>query len=331
MASPATKRAVSRGERILPGLWRLRLPLQWPGIPHSNAYALAAGDGVVLVDTGAYDEDGLEPLEHALADVGFSLDDVSQVVCTHAHLDHCGAAPAVIERTGAELWMHPRHEHLSTGARDLEADLAERMEVARQSGADERGLEAYAERRRTAGPVLPGPLEPDRDLVDGVTIDSDLGAWQVVETPGHAPSHVSLHLPERRLLIAGDVVLGRVALYFDYGFTPDPVGELLGSLDRVEGLDARLALAGHGRPFGDLQMRVEAQRAQVRTRLHMLRAMLADRPATAYELGPRMYSDAWIPATVPYFFAKALAYLRHLELRGEVERLPGTPDRWVTR
>ena len=192
----------------------------------------------MLVDTGAFDEDGLDPLEHALADVGLNIDDVSRVVCTHAHLDHCGAAPAVIEHTGAELWMHPRHEHLTMGVRDLEADLAERMEVARQSGADERGLEAYAERRRSAGPVLPGPLEPDRDLVDGVTIDTDLGSWRVVETPGHAPSHVSLHLPERRLLIAGDVVLGRVALYFDYGWTPDPVGELLGSLDRVERLDA---------------------------------------------------------------------------------------------
>jgi glyoxylase-like metal-dependent hydrolase (beta-lactamase superfamily II) len=177
--------------------------------------------------------------------------------------------------------------------------------------------------------VLPGPLRPDRDLLDGVAIETDLGTWHVVETPGHAPSHVSLHLPERRLLIAGDVVLGRVALYFDYGWTPDPVGELLASLDRVEHLDARLALAGHGRPFGDLPMRVEAQRAQVRTRLHTLRAMLADRPITAYELGPRLYADAWATATIPYFFAKVLAYLRHLELLGHAERLPGAPERWV--
>ena len=128
----------------------------------------------------------------------------------------------------------------------------------------------------------------------------------MVETPGHAPSHVSLHLPERRLLIAGDVVLGRVALYFDYGWTPDPVGELLASLDRVERLDARLALAGHGRPFGDLPMRVEAQRAFVRTRLHTLRAMIADRPARRPTRSAPAVRDAWTPATVPYFFAKML-------------------------
>jgi glyoxylase-like metal-dependent hydrolase (beta-lactamase superfamily II) len=153
MTSPATRRAVSRGERVLPGLWRLRLPLRWPGIPHCNVYALAAGDGIVLVDTGAHDdEDGVDALEHALADVDLSLTDISLVVCTHAHLDHCGAAPAIVERTGCELWMHPHHDHLSAGARGLEADLAERVEVARQSGADERGLAAYAQRRRLGAP-----------------------------------------------------------------------------------------------------------------------------------------------------------------------------------
>ena len=168
------------------------------------------------------------------------------IVCTHAHLDHCGAAPAIVERTGRELWMHPRHEHLTAGVRDLEAELAERMEVARQSGADERGLRGL----RRAPPVRRARCCPARwsrtatsSTASSSTPISARGTWS--RRPGHAPSHVSLHLPERRLLIAGDVVLGRVALYFDYGWTPDPVGELLASLDRVERLDARLAL---GRP-----------------------------------------------------------------------------------
>ena len=30
-------------------------------------------------------------------------------------------------------------------------------------------------------------VEPDRELVPGVEVETDLGAWQVHETPGHAP------------------------------------------------------------------------------------------------------------------------------------------------
>jgi hypothetical protein len=40
------RRELGRGERVLPGVWRLRLPLPWPGVPHRNAWALRAGDGV---------------------------------------------------------------------------------------------------------------------------------------------------------------------------------------------------------------------------------------------------------------------------------------------
>ena len=68
---------------------------------------------------------------------------------------------------------------------------------------------------------------------------TDLGTWTAYETPGHAPSHVCLYQPERRVLISGDHLLGRISLFYEYGFSPDPVGEFLRSLDRVRTLDAK--------------------------------------------------------------------------------------------
>src|SRR4051812_49876240 len=63
---PTRARDVGRGERVLAGAWRLRLPLPFPGVPHCNAWALAAGDGVVLGDTGAYEARSMADLERAL-------------------------------------------------------------------------------------------------------------------------------------------------------------------------------------------------------------------------------------------------------------------------
>ena len=83
------------------------------------------------------------------------------------------------------------------------------------------------------------------------------GEWQVIDTGLRPSSHISLHQPERRLLIRRATTCSGVSLYFDEGHTPDPVGEFLEGLDRVagtRGLDARLALAGHGRPFTDVAM-----------------------------------------------------------------------------
>ena len=333
MAKPS-QRVIGRGERVLPGAWRLRLPLPWPGVPHGNAWAIAAGDGVVLVDTGVHEPGSMGHLERALEQAGLRVEDVRLVVCTHAHADHCGQAAAIAERAGCEVWMHPRSEHLFRSAEDPQAVLARRMEVARHSGVPEEPLRRWAERRGSSGPLVKLPLRVDRDLVPGVIVETDLGSWHVIETPGHAPSHVTLHQPERRLLLSGDHLLGRVSPYFELGWTEDPVGEFLVGLDRVDAVDARLALSGHGRPFSDVHGHVEANRARIAGRLHDLRAVLAaDGPLTAYEVAPRLFGDAFGEATGVWLFTKVLAYLQHLEVLGDARRLEAADaeeaERWA--
>ena len=298
-------------------------------MPHCNAWALAAGDGVVLVDTGMHVPGSSAHLERALDQAGLRLSHVRLVVCTHAHVDHCGEAPAIRERAGCEVWMHPAWGHLHANDETPEQTLERRMEVARQSGVPEEPLRRWAEQRRGVGTGIAGELVVDRELVPGVVVDTDLGPWQVVETPGHAPSHVCLHQPERRLLISGDHVLGRVSVFFDEGHTPDPVGEFVASLDRVDALDARLALAGHGRPFTDIGGHVAANRAVVTDGLEATRAALSQGPATAFELAGRVYGEELGGATATWLLAMTRSWLTHLERRGEARREAGDgPDLW---
>lgn len=327
MRKPTRPREVGRGERVLPGVWRLRLPLPWPGVPHCNAWALATGDGIVLVDCGMHQAGSLAQLERALDQVGLELEHVRLLVCTHAHVDHCGQAATIVERAGCELWIHPRHQHLTASLQDPEQALARRVEVARQSGVPEEPLRRWAEQRRDP-PGMAAPLAPDRDLVPGVTVRSDLGEWTVHETPGHAPSHVCLYQAERRVLLSGDHLLGRVSLYFDYGCTPDPVGEFLHSLDAVEALGARLALSGHGRPFTDVVAHIEANRALVRERLTAVAEGIAGEPVTAYELAPGVYGEGLRPEPAGWLITELLCYLTHLEAAGAARRIGGDPERW---
>ena len=130
-------------------------------------------------------------------------------------------------------------------------------------------------------------VAPDRDLVPGVEVETDVGTWQVHETPGHAPSHVTLHEPESGMLISGDHLLGRVSIFFDYGHTPDAVGEFIGGLDTVAALEHEgLCLAGHGRPFRDVDAKIEANRRELEAQLDRVRSGLAGEPRTAFDLIP---------------------------------------------
>jgi glyoxylase-like metal-dependent hydrolase (beta-lactamase superfamily II) len=327
----ARKRELSRADRVLPGLWRLRLPLPWPGVPHVNAFAIAAVDGVVLVDTGLQEPGAMLQLERALHQAGLRLEHVRLLVCTHAHSDHYGLAAPIMERSGCELWMHPNHDHMTKSVRDPDRDLERRLEVARHSGVPAATLAEYESARRGQGWGIADIVMPDRDLVEGVEVETALGAWRVHETPGHAPSHVVLHQPEGGLLLSGDHLLGRVSLYYDYGYTPDPAGEFLASLDVVDGLDVQLVLAGHGRPVREARVLTEANRRAVQDKLDRVRAAIAAAPRTPFELVPEVVDTELPPAMmVGWGLSETLVYLTHLERRGEAERVDDAkPERWA--
>ena len=141
-----------RTEKVLPGVWRLRLPLPWPGVPHGNVWAVAADGGIVLFDTGIGGKGRLRQFDLALAQA-----------------DHYGLAAPIVEKAGCELWMHPAWEHVRLLADDPAAALEQRLEVARQSGVPIAGLERYRESRSDDDDNgIDAIVEPDRDLLPGV-------------------------------------------------------------------------------------------------------------------------------------------------------------------
>ena len=223
MRKPTRPREVGRGERVLPGLWRLRLPLPWPGVPHCNAWAIAAGDGIVLVDTGTHEPGSLGHLERALDQVRL------QARAT------CGSwsSPTRTPTTAARRTRSPtaraarcgrtrNHQHFSAYADDPEAAHA----PPRRDRAPERRAEGPAAPRAArcaAGPLASRP----RPRCPASTSRPTSAPGRCTRRPATRRRTSSCFQRERRLLISGDHLLGRVSLYFDYGYTPDPVGEFL--------------------------------------------------------------------------------------------------------
>ena len=276
---------------------------------------------------------GLRRFDLALAQAGFGLEDVRLLVCTHSHTDHYGLAAPIVEGAGCELWMHPAWEHVRLMADDPAAALEQRIEVARQSGVPAAALERYRESRSEDDDDngIDAIVEPDRDLLPGVEVETDLGTWQVYETPGHAPSHVVLHQPERKLMISGDHLLGRTVLFFDHGHSPDPVGEFLGSLDEVEPLDVDLCLPGHGRTFRDPEAKIAEARRQVeRAARQSARGARRAARRPAFEIVGEIVGAENLNTPVSAWVLQiVLSCLDHLAILGEVAAVEGTdPQRW---
>lgn len=319
--------SVARATPVVPGLWRLRLPSAYWHIDHSNAWLVEGPDGATLVDCGSGGHpSAIEALERALAETGHSVADVAELVLTHHHSDHVGAAAWVAERSGCRVWLHPGHAHFTAAATDPEGVARRRREAMRRAGAEGELLEMAASIEEEQQAVE-GLVAADVDLVDGTEVPTGLGTWRALETPGHAPSHVSLHLPERRLLISGDLIFAAFSPHYDYGWTRDPVGEYLGSLRRIGGLDLEAALPGHGRPMTseEIAAAVSGHAAAVRGHLDAVLAAVAREERTACEVMAEVFPEDLGTLTAGWRIWDTLAYLRHLRLQGAVVRREG-PD-----
>lgn len=297
------------------------MPLPWDTISSVNAFAIARDDGVMLVDCGsAGDPTHREALANALGTAGLALSDVRLLVATHTHSDHVGLAAWVIQESGCRFLMHRASAHFYDAMREPDRIEAARQARAAREGVPREQLADYGDVREEAEGVLE-PVEPDEHLADGMRLPSALGDWEVVETPGHAPSHVCLVQRDRGLAIVGDLVSRSFAPYLDYGYSPDPVAELLASYDRVGAIDGiRVALPGHGRPLEDLPGAVDAYRSGINGRVEEARAALSAGPAGAYEMTRRMFGEPASRQTAVWLMTEILCYLKHLRDAGAVVR-----------
>ncbi|MGH2756177.1 MAG: MBL fold metallo-hydrolase [Actinomycetota bacterium] len=309
-----------------PGVFRLVLPLPFPGLDRVNAYLLADGTSSTLVDCGMHLPDepdgGWGELVAALAAAGSAPGDITRLVITHTHIDHYGLAARAVEETGCELWMHEASSRDLDAYRDPARGIAHLRELLTDHGVgvdelDE--LTAFEDWTR----FISGVIEPWRAVTGGERFSVGSREWEVVYTPGHAVSHICLWSASDRILISGDHLLPTITPHIDferYG-EEDPLGEFLDSLSRIERLDPALVLPGHGAPFEN-----GAERARIVARHHDRRLgsilqVVRREPHTAQEITDEIFGEALLHFQRRLALGEALAHLAYLRKRGEVERV----------
>ena len=169
-------------------LWLLDLNFQGKaGI--IAAYLLTGPHGHTLLETGPGST--LGALERAVAAAGARLDDVAQLVVTHIHLDHAGAAGSLLRRLPhATLHVHP------VGAPHM-IDPSKLLASASR---------IYGDRMDALwGAFEPCPAERVVTLADGVALTGGTRTLTALHTPGHASHHIAFHDAKRGTVFTGDV------------------------------------------------------------------------------------------------------------------------------
>lgn len=205
-----------------------------------NGYMVATRRGWYLIDTGT---SGNAEKIVELAAIRFGNRPPEAILLTHGHFDHAGNAAELSDHWDAQVFAH-------------------KLELPFLTGKDK-----YPPPDPTVGGFMgflirffPNKAFNLEDRVDEFP-KNPLPGWQMIETPGHSPGHVSFFREEDGALIAGDAITTvrqcnmasmlsqapEVWLPPEY-YTCD-WNQARESVEKLAALEPALVAAGHGQPM----------------------------------------------------------------------------------
>jgi glyoxylase-like metal-dependent hydrolase (beta-lactamase superfamily II) len=319
------------------GIHRLAIPTPF-AVGRVNVY-LIEDEPLTLVDTGPNSGTSFDVLQRGIAELGHALEDIELIVLTHQHIDHLGLVPLVVGQSGAEVaaidLAVPFMANYSEEAQnddDFARDLMLRHGISEDVVA---ALQSVSLAFRGWG----ARVEVTRPLRDGEPLELRDRKFHVHHRPGHSPTDTVFHDRERRVLIAGDHLLGHISsnpliTRPRDGSTgrPQALVQYLDSLAATREMDVELVLPGHGGLVTGHRELIDKRFTLHRRRAEKIRRLLEERPRSAYEIAQALWGD--IAVTQAYLtLSEVLGHLDLLVSDGrarEVERdgrsLFETPD-----
>ncbi len=224
----------------------------------TNWFLVEENGRMAVVDTGF--PRSWATLHDALSQLGRSPGDIDAVVLTHAHFDHMGFAERARIELGVPVWAHEKEVPVTEHPWRYDHERS-RLPYFRHPGF----VKIFTAMGAKGALWVKGTKQVST-YTDGQQLDVP-GRPHVIFTPGHTHGHCSLHFPDRGAVIAGDAFVtinpytGREGPQIVAGAATADSARALASLDALAGLDASVALVGHGDPWTeDLRLAVERAR-----------------------------------------------------------------------
>jgi glyoxylase-like metal-dependent hydrolase (beta-lactamase superfamily II) len=308
-------------EEILPGLFRLKIPLPDSPLKYLNSYVIKGPDRSLIIDTGLNRKECLEAMQSGLGTMGIDLE-AADIFVTHLHADHFGLVTKLVTPATQVYFSRPEKELIESWE-----GFGAMIAYAGQNGFPEDELQAALDKH--PGAKYGSEWIPEMKLLeDGDEIRIGDYEFRCVATPGHTMGHICLYEPHKKILVAGDHILIDITPNIQcWSDVQNPLKHYLSSLDKVHTLNVDLTLPGHRRLIKNHQARIEELKRHHSDRLDEVLSILKGATMSAFQVASQMTwdidSESWeqFPVAQKWFATgEAISHLRYLEEDGKLVR-----------
>ncbi|MRG86494.1 MBL fold metallo-hydrolase [Salinibacillus xinjiangensis] len=299
-------------------VFQLTVPTPYP-VGDVHMYVLK-GDTLSLIDAGVNTAEAWEGIKDQLKAIGYQVTDIEQLILTHHHPDHIGLVDRfdhVENIYGHQLvqpWLTHDQAYFNRYQQFFE-QLYEDCGVPDQFRALLKSLivEKYLSGKSSLtdflkeGDALPGHED-----------------WQVLETPGHAQSHLSFYHSGHHSLLAGDHVLAHISSNplleppsQEGESRPKPLLQYRDSMTKLLNYEIDQVYPGHGELFHRVNHLIRDRIKKQEARAEKVYRFLAEGPLTAYETCQRLFPKQY-KTQFGLTMSETIGQLDYLESVGKV-------------
>lgn len=301
-----------------------------------NTY-LVFGEKLTLIDTGSNLDKNWVQLKKSLEERQLSIYDIEQVLLTHHHIDHVGLLERILNVHPIPVIGHPNNRPWLSLTKDFIQWHHEFFyEFLEEFGVPKdlcnTGKYFFENMQK-----LSCHADLTIEINEGDSIPG-LSEWEVIETKGHAQSHLSFYRKKDRLMIAGDHIIKHISS--NAAIEPPlirnverdkPLIQYMRNLKKCSDYSVDMVLTGHGSPVKDLSNLVDDRLNGVEKRTSRIKEILKNKSKNGFEIVHEIFPEKVVREQLMLVVYEIAGHLDVLLERGEIEGILKNGKRYYQR
>ncbi|MAE32837.1 MAG: hypothetical protein CL493_00740 [Actinobacteria bacterium] len=292
------------------GITHIPLELPWSSPGFVNVYFIEDSNGLIMIDCGVDGNEYLKLLESKMDSFGITFEDIKLLIGTHMHSDHIGLSTTIREKN-IPFALYKNSVDFIEGYNDWSIRFKQLKEYARNEGAPKSFLDDLDQ---IETPKYAGKLSNPEILLDEGKLKEVNRNIEVIFTPGHDRTEISILDNPSKILFSGDHILPKITPFIPLEDAEDDMlQKYTSSLDKVYNLEQKLIAPGHGSLIEKPYLRIEQMKLHHKRRSEKIIKLIGNSQLSGWEIVSLLFPRKLDALNLRLAFQETMAHLKYLE------------------